>query len=32
MTETGKGMHILQMLPALEVGGVERGVLDMAKG
>lgn len=25
-------MHILQLLPALEVGGVERGVLDLAKG
>ncbi len=25
-------MHILQMLPALEVGGVERGVLDIARG
>ncbi|MBI3996799.1 MAG: glycosyltransferase [Candidatus Omnitrophica bacterium] len=25
-------MHILQLLPALEVGGVERGVLDITKG
>ena len=25
-------MHILQLLPKLEVGGVERGVLDLAKG
>ena len=25
-------MHILQVLPSLEVGGVERGVLDIAKG
>lgn len=25
-------MHILQLLPALEVGGVERGVLDVTKG
>ncbi|MBI3083101.1 MAG: glycosyltransferase, partial [Candidatus Omnitrophica bacterium] len=25
-------MHILQLLPSLEVGGVERGVLDLAKG
>lgn len=25
-------MHILQLLPTLEVGGVERGVLDLAKG
>ena len=25
-------MHVLQLLPALEVGGVERGVLDIAKG
>ena len=25
-------MHILQLLPALDVGGVERGVLDLAKG
>ena len=25
-------MHILQMVPSLEVGGVERGVLDLAKG
>jgi glycosyltransferase involved in cell wall biosynthesis len=25
-------MHILQVLPRLEVGGVERGVLDLAKG
>ena len=25
-------MHVLQLLPALEVGGVERGVLDLAKG
>jgi len=25
-------MHVLQVLPRLEVGGVERGVLDLAKG
>ncbi|MBI3324674.1 MAG: glycosyltransferase, partial [Candidatus Omnitrophica bacterium] len=25
-------MHILQLVPTLEVGGVERGVLDLAKG
>lgn len=25
-------MHILQVLPSLNVGGVERGVLDLAKG
>lgn len=25
-------MHILQLLPSLTVGGVERGVLDLAKG
>jgi lipopolysaccharide heptosyltransferase II len=25
-------MHVLQLLPALEVGGVERGVIDLAKG
>ena len=25
-------MHVLQLLPALEVGGVERGVVDLAKG
>jgi len=25
-------MHVLQLLPALMVGGVERGVLDLAKG
>jgi len=25
-------MHVLQLLPHLEVGGVERGVLDLAKG
>src|SRR3989338_2794752 len=25
-------MHILQLLPSLEVGGVERGVLDLTKG
>ncbi len=25
-------MHVLQLLPTLEVGGVERGVLDIAKG
>ncbi len=25
-------MHILQLLPSLRVGGVERGVLDLAKG
>ena len=25
-------MHVLQLLPKLEVGGVERGVLDLAKG
>ncbi len=25
-------MHILQLVPSLEVGGVERGVLDLAKG
>lgn len=25
-------MHILQLLPKLEVGGVERGVLDLSKG
>ena len=25
-------MHILQLVPRLEVGGVERGVLDLAKG
>ena len=25
-------MHVLQLLPALEVGGVERGVLDLARG
>jgi lipopolysaccharide heptosyltransferase II len=25
-------MHILQLLPSLEVGGVERGILDIAKG
>ena len=25
-------MHILQLLPSLEVGGVERGVLDLSKG
>lgn len=25
-------MHVLQLLPSLEVGGVERGVLDLAKG
>lgn len=25
-------MHILQLLPSLEVGGVERGVVDLAKG
>ncbi len=25
-------MHILQLVPSLEVGGVERGVLDVAKG
>ena len=25
-------MHVLQLLPALEVGGVERGVLDLTKG
>ena len=25
-------MHVLQLLPALEVGGVERGVMDLAKG
>jgi len=25
-------MHVLQLLPALTVGGVERGVLDLAKG
>src|SRR3989338_878135 len=28
----GPTMHVLQLLPALEVGGVERGVLDLAKG
>ncbi|MBI3088040.1 MAG: lipopolysaccharide heptosyltransferase II [Candidatus Omnitrophica bacterium] len=25
-------MHILQLVPALDVGGVERGVLDLARG
>ena len=25
-------MHVLQLLPSLRVGGVERGVLDLAKG
>lgn len=25
-------MHVLQLLPTLEIGGVERGVLDLAKG
>ena len=25
-------MHVLQLLPTLEVGGVERGVLDLTKG
>ncbi|MDP3722160.1 MAG: glycosyltransferase [Candidatus Omnitrophota bacterium] len=25
-------MHILQLLPALDVGGVERGVLDLSRG
>ena len=25
-------MHVLQLLPKLEVGGVERGVLDLTKG
>lgn len=25
-------MHVLQLLPSLEVGGVERGVLDVTKG
>ncbi|MBI4354629.1 MAG: glycosyltransferase, partial [Candidatus Omnitrophica bacterium] len=25
-------MHILQLLPTLDVGGVERGVIDLAKG
>jgi len=25
-------MHVLQLLPALEVGGVERGTVDLAKG
>mgnify|MGYP001572651231 CR=1 FL=1 len=25
-------MHILQILPSLRVGGVERGVLDLTKG
>ncbi len=25
-------MHLLQLLPGLDVGGVERGVLDLAKG
>jgi lipopolysaccharide heptosyltransferase II len=25
-------MHILQLLPSLEVGGVERGVVDLARG
>ena len=25
-------MHVLQLLPALDVGGVERGVLDLSKG
>ena len=25
-------MHILQLLPSLDVGGVERGVVDLAKG
>lgn len=25
-------MHILQLVPSLEVGGVERGVVDLAKG
>jgi len=25
-------MHVLQLLPSLEVGGVERGVLDITKG
>ncbi|MBI2104342.1 MAG: glycosyltransferase [Candidatus Omnitrophica bacterium] len=25
-------MHVLQLVPTLEVGGVERGVLDLAKG
>ena len=25
-------MHILQLVPSMEVGGVERGVLDLAKG
>ena len=25
-------MHVLQLVPGLEVGGVERGVLDLAKG
>jgi glycosyltransferase involved in cell wall biosynthesis len=25
-------MHVLQLLPSLEVGGVERGVLDLARG
>ena len=25
-------MHVLQLLPSLEVGGVERGVLDLSKG
>ena len=25
-------MHVLQLVPSLEVGGVERGVLDVAKG
>ena len=25
-------MHVLQLLPRLDVGGVERGVLDLAKG
>ena len=25
-------MHILQLVPTLDVGGVERGVLDLTKG
>ena len=25
-------MHILQLVPTLEVGGVERGVIDLARG
>ena len=29
---TNDWMHILQLIPSLEVGGVERGVLDLTKG